>query len=80
MAYINTYLKEKLTVEKLVFGNEFFAMTLGIDAVRGIRCALQMMGYQYLCPCIDMVTTVSFTQDIQTQIHIEVLILSVTMQ
>ena len=36
--------KKESTVEVSVFGNEFVAMKWGIDALRGLRCKLRMIG------------------------------------
>ena len=40
--YVNT--KKQSRVEKSVFGAEVVPMTQGIDALRGLRCKLRMMG------------------------------------
>ena len=37
-------LKEQYTVETSVFGAEFVALKQGIDALRGLRYKLRMMG------------------------------------
>ena len=49
MIYVNTALvqgfsKKQSTVETTVFGIEFVAMKQGIDALRGLRYKLRMMG------------------------------------
>ena len=49
MIYVNTALaqwfsKKQSTVETSVFGAKFVAMNQGIDALRGLRYKLRMMG------------------------------------
>ena len=44
MAMINWHTKKQDTVEGAVFGAEFVAMTQGVEALRGIRFNLRMMG------------------------------------
>ena len=44
MALIDWLSKKKSTVEKVVFGSEFVAMTHGVETLRGIRYKLRMMG------------------------------------
>ena len=44
MAMINWHTKKQATVEGAVFGAEFVAMKQGVEALRGIRFKLRMMG------------------------------------
>ena len=44
MAMINWHTKKQATVEGAVFGDEFVAMKQGVEALRGIRFKLRMMG------------------------------------
>ena len=43
-ALVQWFSKKHSTVERSVFGTEFFTMKQGIDALRGLRCKLRMMG------------------------------------
>ena len=56
-------LKEQYTVETSVFGAEFVALKQGIDALRGLRYKLRMMGIP-----IFMEQYISCTQYIKTRI------------
>ena len=44
MAMINWKTKKHATVEGAIFGAEFLAMQQGVEALRGIRFKLQMVG------------------------------------
>ena len=44
MALIDWLSKKQATVEKAVFGSEFFAMAHGVETLRGLRYKLRMMG------------------------------------
>ena len=44
MAMINSHTKNQATVEGAVFGAKFLAMKQDVEALRGIRFKLQMMG------------------------------------
>ena len=44
MAMINCHIKKQATVEGAVFGSEFLAMKQCVEALRGIRFKLRMMG------------------------------------
>jgi hypothetical protein len=44
MALINWLSQKQPTIELSVFGAEFVAMKLGVEALRGIRYKLRMMG------------------------------------
>ena len=48
---VQWFSKKQSTVETLVFGAEFVTMKQGIDAVRGLRCKLRMMGILICDPC-----------------------------
>ena len=43
-ALINWLSKKQATIEGSVFGAEFVAMKTGVEAIRGIRYKLRMMG------------------------------------
>ena len=43
-ALINWLSKKQVTIETSVFGAEFVAMKTGVEALRGIRYKLRMMG------------------------------------
>jgi hypothetical protein len=44
MAPIVWFSKKQVTVETIVFGTEFVAMKQGMEALRGLRYKLRMMG------------------------------------
>ena len=44
MSNIDWLSKKQATVEEAVFGSEFFAMTHGVETLRGLRYKLRMMG------------------------------------
>ena len=50
MAMINWHTKKQATVEGAVFGDEFLAMKQGVEALRGIRFKLRMMGVKIDVP------------------------------
>jgi hypothetical protein len=41
---VNWLFKKQATIETSVFGAEFVAMKVGMEALRGLRCKLRMMG------------------------------------
>ena len=47
MAMIHYHTKKQATVEGAVFGAEFVAMKQGVEALRGIRFKLRMLGRQF---------------------------------
>ena len=50
MAMINCHIKNQATVKGAVFGHEFVAMKQGVEALRGIRYKLRMMGVNIYGP------------------------------
>ena len=50
MALVQWYSKKQSTVETSVFGAEFFTMKQDINALRGLRYKLRMMGIPLLGP------------------------------
>ena len=50
MALVQWFSKKQSTVETPVFGNEFVAMKQGIDALKGLRYKLRMMGIPMYSP------------------------------
>jgi hypothetical protein len=68
MLLINWLSQKQPTIELSVFGSEFVAMKLGMEALRGIRYKLRMIGIPIAGP-LFMVTTclLSITPSDQNQ-------------
>jgi hypothetical protein len=51
MAPVTSYSKKQATIETSVFGAEFVAMKNGMEALRGLRYKVRMMGVHLDGPC-----------------------------
>ncbi len=69
MLLINWLSQKQPTIESSVFGAEFVAMKLGVEALWGIQYKLCMMGVPIAGRCTSMVTTclLSITPNVQNQ-------------